>query len=185
MKFAGLGVRTTALLIDTVVMVGAFIIIDMISGKNYFLSNLIYQPVCALYFILLTASSLQGTLGQKVLRIKIGDMTGLRISLSQSALRYLVWSLPMLPFIVYSSLPSYGKIMDKFSTFDANTDDPHAYFAYYGTPEAQSFLFYNSVLFGFGSIAGLIWCIMLARHIEKAGPHDRICKQRAFRTDKN
>lgn len=181
MEYAGFWRRTGAMMLDTFVFMLLYFTLDIFTGHNFFLTNVLYQAACALYFIGMTASQYRGTIGQHALSIQIGTRDDQQLSIIQSAMRYIFWMLPAWPLVIYSSMPEYGATLDKMSTFDPNSDDAAVFLDFMQSPEVQSFMITSGIMVGIASIGGLIWGISIAVSKEKAGIHDLICKQRAFK----
>ncbi len=182
MKYAGFWRRTSAITIDTVIFVCIYFALEMAMSTSFFYTNLVYQALCAIYYIGMTASPIQGTIGQKALNIKIGTLTGDALNVLQSIYRYIMWVLPAWPMIIYTSLPSYGQFLDRMEEIDPSVDNMNAGadLDFMASPEFQQFILMNSLVFGLASIGGLIWAIVIGVHEQKAGVHDMACKQRAF-----
>ncbi|MBL4804259.1 MAG: RDD family protein [Alphaproteobacteria bacterium] len=180
-RYAGFWRRTGAIMIDSILFIIIYFGIDMVLGDNFFYASVLYQALCAIYYIGLTASPMQATLGQKLLSVKIGTLTGEGINVLQSLFRYFMWVLPAWPLIVYTSLPSTGDITTKMTGFDLTTDEAGAALDFMNSPEVQSFMMVNGILTMIAAVGGIIWCISIAVSEQKAGIHDLVCKQRAFR----
>lgn len=184
MAYAGFWRRNFAITLDLIPFTILMLVLTHLVGDNFFLVNLLYQPICAAYFIFLTSSSQQGTFGQRILKLQIANKDGSKLSILQSVLRYLVWFAPGWPVILYSSLPQYGHIMDRLGDQSFAETNPEEYLNYLTTPDVQSFVLVSGILTGVLIIGGLIWMLPMAFTKEKTGIHDLICKQRAFKTKK-
>ena len=182
MHYAGFWRRTGAITIDTIIFVTIYFVLEMVMATSFFYTNLVYQALCAIYYIGMTASPMQGTIGQRALNIKIGTVAGEALNVLQSLFRYIMWVLPAWPMIVYSSLPGYGAVLDRMTAMDPSVDNPNAGadLDFIASPDFQSFVLMNGMVFGIAAIGGLIWAIAIAVNEEKAGIHDMACKQRAF-----
>ncbi|MFY0516585.1 RDD family protein [Lysinibacillus sp. UGB7] len=108
-NFSGFWTRFLAYLIDGIVLGLVYIPIVVVSGiiqvvlsislgeesilgvaiATWIIASIIYLAVGLAYMILMPASKYQGTVGKKLMGIKIVDEDGGRISVSKSVLRYL------------------------------------------------------------------------------------------------
>lgn len=181
MQYAGFWRRTGAIMIDTILFIMIYFAIDAVMGGNLFYASVIYQILCALYYVGLTATPMQATLGQKLLSVKIGTLTGDGLNILQSLFRYFMWVLPAWPLVIYTSLPATEEVMNKMTGFDLTTDEAGAALDFMNSPEVQSFMMTNGILTMIAAVGGIIWCISIGVSAQKAGIHDLVCKQRAFK----
>src|SRR5690606_10137841 len=100
MEYAGLWHRTAAIFLDNILFILLYFALTFLMHGNIFYLNLVYQVICAFYYIGFTASKHQSTLGQKALKIKVVDINGAPVSLYSSLLRYVLWMLPAWPMII-------------------------------------------------------------------------------------
>ena len=86
--------------------------------KYFMIINLLFFIISILYFVLLTSSKIQGTLGKQLLGIKVVGGEGNRISFSRAAARYFAM---MISFFMFM-----GFIM---AAFNAKRQTLHDYMA--------------------------------------------------------
>ncbi|MBS2967661.1 RDD family protein [Metabacillus sp. KIGAM252] len=106
-KYGGFWIRTAALLIDTAILFTVFFIpfLPMIFGEppqSITPVILIYAAeyiVALAYFIILPVTSWQGTIGKKLLGLKIVNEHGEKLTIGKSILRYLSFSVS--GFVLY------------------------------------------------------------------------------------
>lgn len=82
MQYAGFGSRFLAILIDGLLLVVVNLILMLIG------LNIVSIVVGWLYFALMESSEKQATIGKQVMKLKVTDMNGNRISFGQATGRY-------------------------------------------------------------------------------------------------
>ena len=86
LEYAGFLRRLAALAVDFILLSIVFSILNWLLGSG--LANFIFFFAGAAYFILLESSPQQGTIGKKLMRIRVTDINGQQISTTQAAIRY-------------------------------------------------------------------------------------------------
>ncbi|NCT40658.1 MAG: RDD family protein [Alphaproteobacteria bacterium] len=180
MVYAGFWRRNIALTIDTVIFCCVVFALDSMISYNFFILNLFYQAICLLYFVGLTASPKQGTIGQGVMKIKVGDLYGEVLSPLQSLIRYIAWGLPFWPLVLYTSMPSTDAMLAKF---DAISTNPELIEGLLKTPETDAYMQMLGLTGVIMFVGSLIWYLPILFTKEKTGIHDLVCKQRVFKED--
>lgn len=179
MRYAGFWRRALASIIDTTLLFITFYILKTILENNPLLLNIVYMSLCAFYYVCFTASKHQATIGQILLKIKIGNLLQERLSIGAAALRHFLVMLPYLPFLIYASFPSVIEASKNIELCNTVTDRQQKM----ACIESSGALDISQRGSALVSIALLIWFISVITLVfskEKAGIHDRLCKQRAF-----
>ncbi len=112
MDFAGFWVRLFSGVIDAIILSG--IVLLMVMGANFAgileqyeaMLYLVIFIFAVLYEVLLTASSIQATVGKRLLDVYVGSVEGSRISKLRSFMRYIIlWiSYAIFPIGIISGL---------------------------------------------------------------------------------
>jgi uncharacterized RDD family membrane protein YckC len=89
MKYAGFWIRLVALVIDCIIIVPLNNYILSYIGDGSILRILVPNLIWWVYTAGLTSSSLQATLGKKILGLKVVDLNGSRISFGKATGRFL------------------------------------------------------------------------------------------------
>ena len=89
MKYAGFWIRLVALVIDCIIIVPLNNYILSYIGDGSILRILMPNMIWWVYTAGLASSSLQATLGKKILGLKVVDLNGNRISLGKATGRFL------------------------------------------------------------------------------------------------
>lgn len=175
MQFAGFWRRFAAGLVDGGILTAVFLLLDKII-TDMRTGDMIYQIFCLLYFVLQESWKFQATIGQRVMRLCVADVTGKRISIMRAAVRYFIWSLPLVPFIVWSMSGDFYDIIALTNTMtDAELE------AFLTTGDAMRFAFMFVATFGGGTIVFFLSSgLPIALTREKTGLHDIITKTRVF-----
>lgn len=84
-KYVGFWYRFFALIIDSVIINYSFILLRYLTGGEPSLLEIVFLW---LYFTILESSSWQGTVGKKLLGLKVVDLNGQRISFLRANARY-------------------------------------------------------------------------------------------------
>lgn len=180
MEYAGFWRRSLAGTIDCVFFVILYFVLDSLLKTDFFYINMTYQAICILYYVGMTTTQYQGTIGQIFLKVKIGDLHGNRLSLIQSIIRYILCALPAWPLIIYISLPKSVEIQSKLEAL-TNNQAQEEMVKFIQTPEFTTYLAYSGIFTGIMLIGGLIWMLSIGFSKQKAGIHDLIARQRAFK----
>ena len=115
--FAGFWKRLVAYILDVFLFLALFIILAMLLGISLTVGSssiennaagvfaifgiyLLYYPCWWLYFALMESSSLQATLGKKVMGIKVTDINGQRLSFGQATGRHFSAFITQLTFSI-------------------------------------------------------------------------------------
>lgn len=191
MEYAGFWRRGATIMIDTVLMIAFLFVLEKVFKLDFFYKNLIYQPFCLLYYAGMTAKHYQGTIGQIFLKVKIGDLSGNKLSPMQSTVRYILCGLPSIPLAIYISLPQTIYFASKLETIAAGIESKAKTLSQnqisaeivdlIKTPEVamhiQYFLTFTAIML----IGSIIWTLPIAFTKQKTGIHDLIAQQRAFK----
>lgn len=178
MNYASFWRRNIALLLDTIVLVGAFSLISTIVNLDITAESIMNQLLMLLYFVFLNASKYQATIGQMIMNIKIGDIARYRISVLQSLARYVIFSIPAIPFIFYMTTPGASDLMAIFEQMEGQSEEEAMILL--ESPETTALTMQLMTYFGAYTILSMIWFLPIAFTNEKTGIHDLITKQRAF-----
>ena len=177
MEYAGLWRRVIAILVDSILFLGLYFLLEYLV-KNSFYTYWIYQTLCVSYYVGLTASPYQATIGQLLFKIKIRNADGDQLTLSQAFLRFVLWISPSWPIVIYAGLPHVLEMTDALNEVQGNEIAQNKIVT---SPEFAAHLRYYLILVGLGLSGGIVWMMSIALSKEKAGIHDKICGQRAFK----
>jgi uncharacterized RDD family membrane protein YckC len=157
-RYTGFFKRALAYIIDVLILgVVDFAIASILKGAPYTLTTLI---VALAYFAIMESSKFQGSLGKMLLKIKVTDENGERLSILKTGARYIILEI----FSILSDI--VGIIPGKSSEINPNdistimkslTDLPH-------------------ILAYVGFIYGIIVLISILSSEYKQGIHDKIVK---------
>ena len=98
MKFAGFWVRVAASLIDSllIIFVAVILLLPGILSENVVYPLIMWPVIMVLvitYYIWMSSSSHQGTIGKKMLGLVIVDEDGKRLTVKKSAGRFVIYYL--------------------------------------------------------------------------------------------
>lgn len=171
MAYAGAGLRILAQYIDSFII--GIIILPIVLTTEYLgyssaVFSILFFGVLVLYFSIPTSSSLQATLGQYFLKIRIGTLKGSKLSIKESISRSVIFIIPMV--ILFIGLQYSNKTLTLAEEIELTS------------AADSSFYYMISFLIGMiGYVFYTIWYLPIAFTKEKTGIHDLICKQRAFK----
>jgi len=178
MNYAGFWRRSIAASLDTIVFFGVYALLEAFTNLSFTNVNAIYYCIMTCYYILMTTSKYQATLGQMIMNIKVGDIARYKLSLAQSSLRYILFILPALPIMFYTIHPSADQMMATFEQLEnVPPEELESYIMSSETMDEMSRFF---MMFFATCILSLVWFLPIAFTKEKTGLHDLISKQRAF-----
>ncbi len=178
MNYAGFWRRSIAVTLDTIVLGGVYALLDVFLKLDFAILSAIYYAIAAAYYIAMTSSKYQGTLGQMIMNIKIGDIARYRLSISQSSFRYILSIVPMIPVMYITITPYFGELMSTME--QAENLSPEELQAYFESPSVIEQTGKAMLVSTATCILSLIWFLPIAFTKEKTGLHDLISKQRAF-----
>lgn len=191
--YAGIWIRSFALIIDVVIFFPFGIFLETLIEEtitenavlnHYVLYNIIFTIIAVVYYVTMTASKFQGTLGQMIMRIKVTDLNKQRISLKSAFKRYIIWIVPALPMMIMMFTPGQIELESKGKICEELQNDAEAFLNCMneiGYFENAPYMFGT---LGIAILGGIIIAATIAFNKEKAGIHDRICKQRVYLKEK-
>lgn len=191
MEHAGFWRRSAAGTIDSILLLILLFVLDNILILNFFYKNIFCQTLIFFYYVGMTSTKYQGTIGQILFKVKIGDLEGNKLSSLQSSIRYLLCALPSFPFIVYTSLPQTIAFGSKLETIAAEFESKIQTLSenqgnalienLMKTPEVALQIQYFATVLLIMLISCIIWTLPIAFTKQKTGIHDLIARQRAFK----
>jgi len=104
-NYVGFWARLAAYLIDGIIIVLPldalnYMLFGTVDLEENMVMYFIYAIIGTLYFIILPTTNLQATLGKRVMRMKIVDINGNKITLGRSIGRYFAQALSHLIFFI-------------------------------------------------------------------------------------
>lgn len=179
--YAGFGRRAAALLIDNVFFAALLLVLLDVAHVPHRMLELVYQPICLLYFVLLESGPRQASVGKALMKIYVATAEGRRLSPVLAFRRYFTWILPLIPAIAVDASPAYITVVDAVHGFHLKHDQAGlvTYMQEPGVCEAMTMY----VAAGVGGV--FVWALMCIPSMifgkNKAGVHDLVTGTRVFR----
>lgn len=179
--YAGFWRRAGALMIDNVFFALLLLFLVSVVHVPHRMLELVYQPICLVYFALLESSARQATFGKSFMKIYVATEEGRRLPPWHAIWRYLVWVLPLVPAVAVDASPAYIGVMEAVHGFHVAGD--HAGLAKYMAQPGVHEMMMTYVAAGAGGIlVWALWCIpSMIFSKKRSGVHDLVTGTRVFR----
>lgn len=161
-RYAGLGIRMGAAIIDWIILVIFNKLIRLFITDTTFILLPISFLANILYFIFLESSEKQGTLGKMMLNIKVVNDEIERISIGTAILRFIIKKSPKLIFVAGILISGMETVLDLMSANNFS--------------ELYNLLGSMLIMVLVWVVASLVLILSIAFDAKKQGIHDRIAK---------
>ncbi len=106
--------RSWAYLVDATL---AAILTGALCGwiDNLYIAGILAWVIPAAYYVLQQSSPAGATLGQRLLKIRVGNIFGEKLSVGRALLRHVAFTLPFLPLTLFELTPGYIHSMEQAS----------------------------------------------------------------------
>ena len=112
--YAGFWRRLISMLIDTLILFPVLYVLLFVLPlvPNYAAKVVIGQLVWFLYFAGFESSSWRATPGRRIMSLYLVLETGGAVSFAKAAMRYIIFALPSVPYLVFTATPLYQKLIE-------------------------------------------------------------------------
>jgi|GEM_PF-5961603 len=178
--YAGFWRRCFSAVIDSLILLIPISVVNIFAWKDVGLPVVVgfAQLVWLSYYAFFESSKWQATPGRRLMSVCLVSEKGEPVSLALCALRYVIWILPCVPYILFLMSPQYIKIVEA------------VVYMKLPSPEARRFLNQSHLdavlqmrttgLIGAGGML-LLTCLPMAFTKQKTALHDMLVKTRMLK----